>query len=178
MTFDPQPTLTSELSQIRPLQAEDFPALFDIASDPLRWEQYPCSDRYQEAVFRTFFDDALNSGGALIATDVETDAVIGASRYHDYNATKSEVEIGWTFLARTHWGGKYKGEMKRLMLLHAFQFVDSVVFLVGLRQCSFLSRHGESRRRARRDANRRHWVGGGGVSDSERRCGLAKDRAS
>lgn len=42
-----------------------------------------------------------------------------------------KVEIGWTFLARAYWGGVYNGEMKRLMLRHAFRFVDGVVFLVG-----------------------------------------------
>ena len=42
-----------------------------------------------------------------------------------------EIEIGWTFLARSHWGGTYNGEMKQLMLRHAFKFVNSVIFLVG-----------------------------------------------
>jgi RimJ/RimL family protein N-acetyltransferase len=41
------------------------------------------------------------------------------------------VEIGWTFLARSHWGGKYNGQMKELMLRHAFRFVERVVFLIG-----------------------------------------------
>ena len=44
---------------------------------------------------------------------------------------KSEIEIGWTFLARSHWGGVYNQEMKHLMLRHAFKFVKRVIFLVG-----------------------------------------------
>ena len=44
---------------------------------------------------------------------------------------KSEVEVGWTFLARSHWGGAYNGEMKRFMLRHAFHFVNCVIFIVG-----------------------------------------------
>ena len=59
--------------------------------------------------------------------------MIGSSRYFGYDPEKREIEIGWTFLARSHWGGKYNGEMKRLMLGHAFQFVDSVILLVGPR---------------------------------------------
>jgi RimJ/RimL family protein N-acetyltransferase len=43
----------------------------------------------------------------------------------------SEVEIGWTFLARSHWGGEYNGEMKQLMLRHAFRFVKRAAFLIG-----------------------------------------------
>jgi RimJ/RimL family protein N-acetyltransferase len=43
----------------------------------------------------------------------------------------SEIEIGWTFLTRRYWGGRYNWEMKQLMLAHAFKFVETVVFLVG-----------------------------------------------
>jgi N-acetyltransferase len=57
--------------------------------------------------------------------------VIGSSRFHGYNDEESEIEIGWTFLARSHWGGAYNGEMKRLMLGHPFRFVTRVIFLVG-----------------------------------------------
>ena len=57
--------------------------------------------------------------------------VIGSSRFHGYNGEKSEIEIGWTFLARSHWGGVYNAEMKQLMLRRAFRFVNSVIFLVG-----------------------------------------------
>ena len=103
-----------------------------MAADPLIWEQHPAKDRYQEEQFRVFFHEALESGGALVAIDTKDGRVIGSSRFHGYDGDKSEVEIGWTFLARSHWGGRYNGEMKQLMLQHAFRFVDRVVFLVGL----------------------------------------------
>jgi RimJ/RimL family protein N-acetyltransferase len=73
----------------------------------------------------------VESGGALVAIDRATGQVIGSSRYFGYDEAASEVEVGWTFLARSHWGGAYNGEMKRLMLAHAFRFVDNVVFLIG-----------------------------------------------
>jgi RimJ/RimL family protein N-acetyltransferase len=57
--------------------------------------------------------------------------VIGSSRYHGYDAEKREIEIGWTFLAKAYWGGSYNGEIKRLMLDHAFTFLDTVIFFVG-----------------------------------------------
>jgi RimJ/RimL family protein N-acetyltransferase len=131
MTFDPQPNLTGDLLEMRPLRAEDFQALFAVAADPLIWEQHPCKDRHQEEVFKVFFREALESGGALLALDRKDGRVIGSSRFHGYDEGKSEVEIGWTFLARSHWGGAYNREMKRLMLRHAFGFVNSVVFAVG-----------------------------------------------
>ena len=131
MPFDSQPVLRGELLELRPLGAEDFASLYAVASDPLIWEQHPNSDRYKEEVFREFFRGALESGGALVASDLRDGRVVGSSRFHGYDPARSEVEIGWTFLARSHWGGRYNGEMKRLMLGHAFRFVDNVVFLVG-----------------------------------------------
>src|SRR6185369_2533450 len=93
---------------------------------------HPCNDRYQEDVFKTFFREALASGGALLALDRRDGCVIGSSRFHGYDEAKSEVEIGWPFLARSHWGGAYNREMKRLMLRHAFQFLNSVILVVGI----------------------------------------------
>ena len=135
MVFDPQPTLTGELLELRPLRPADWTALFAVASDPLIWEQHPDSDRYKESVFRQFFADALKSGGALVAIDRATGQIIGSSRYHGADATKGLVEIGWTFLARRYWGGKYNGEMKRLMLEYAFKTVDQVMFVIGPNNC-------------------------------------------
>lgn len=133
MAFDLQPTLGGRLLALRPLRAEDWRAMFAAASDPLIWEQHPEPDRYKEDVFRIFFAAALESGGALVALDVKSGEIVGSSRFHGYDEARSEVEIGWSFLARSHWGGPYNGEMKRLMLVHAFQFVQNVVFLTGPR---------------------------------------------
>jgi RimJ/RimL family protein N-acetyltransferase len=85
----------------------------------------------QETVFRKFFADALASGGALVAIDRATGQIIGSSRYHDFDPTTRTIEIGWSFLARRYWGGRYNGEMKRLMLERAFKTVDQVRFVIG-----------------------------------------------
>jgi N-acetyltransferase len=131
MSFDLQPHLKGELIELRPLRREDWNDLYAVASDPLIWEQHPESDRYKEEVFKIFFDGALESGGAFVVIDNKTQQIIGSSRFHGYDPDKSEIEIGWTFLARKYWGGRYNREMKRLMLAHAFKFVDNVVFFVG-----------------------------------------------
>ena len=128
---DLQPTLEGSLVRLRPLRVDDFDALYAVAKDPLIWEQHPQRERYQEETFRAFFREAMDSQGALLALDATTGQAIGSSRYHGYDPARSEVEIGWTFLARSHWGGACNGEMKQLMLRHAFRFVDRVVFLIG-----------------------------------------------
>jgi RimJ/RimL family protein N-acetyltransferase len=129
--IDLQPSLNGALLELRPLRAADFDDLFAVAADPLIWEQHPARDRCEEDQFRAFFREALESGGALVAIDTRDARIIGSSRYHGYDPERSEIEIGWTFLARTHWGGRYNAEMKRLMLRHAFRHVERVVFLVG-----------------------------------------------
>src|SRR5215475_346726 len=131
MSFDLQPHLKGELLELRPLATEDWDELFGIASDPLIWEQHPERDRYKEDVFRRFFQDAMQSGGAFVIIDRKSQKIIGSTRFYGYDPEKSEIEIGWTFLARKYWGGRYNWEMKDLLLAHAFQFVENVVFLVG-----------------------------------------------
>jgi RimJ/RimL family protein N-acetyltransferase len=131
MTFDLQPNLKGELLELRPMTIEHWPELFAVASDRLIWEQHPEPDRYREEVFRTFFTGALESGGAFVIIDRQTQQIIGSTRFYGYDPQKSEIEIGWTFLARKYWGGRYNAEMKRLLLNHAFQFVERIVFFVG-----------------------------------------------
>jgi N-acetyltransferase len=116
--------------ELRPMCSDDWEDLYAVAADPLIWEVHPARDRYKEERFREYFEEGLKSGGALVAVERKTGKIIGATRYYWYGPT--ELEIGWTFLARSHWGGVYNAEMKRLMLDYAFQFVDRVIFLVGI----------------------------------------------
>src|SRR6478736_10107596 len=102
--FDLQPHLVGELIEVRPLAADDWEELFAVASDPLIWEQHPARDRYKEDVFRIFFKEALESGGAFVIIDRKIQRIIGSTRFYGYDPEKAEIEIGWTFLARKYWG--------------------------------------------------------------------------
>ena len=130
--MDRQPVLEGERLLLRPLSADDWEALFAVASDPEIWAIHPQHDRWQEPVFRAYFADALKQGGALVVIDKASGAIIGGSRMQAYDpADGGSVEIGWTFLARSHWGGAFNREMKRLMLGHALKFVERVDFRIG-----------------------------------------------
>jgi N-acetyltransferase len=130
--FDLQPHLTGKLVLARPLERSDFDALYAVARDPLLWEQHFDPERWREERFRVFFEEGLASGGALLVLDAASGDVIGSSRYRWVEDAQGDMEIGWTFLARSHWGGRYNGELKRLMLDHAFKFVDHVTFRVAV----------------------------------------------
>lgn len=130
--LDRQPTLEGERLILRPLRAEDWDALYAVACDPLIWEQHPAHDRWREDVFCAFFADALAQRGALVIIERASGAVIGSSRYQGLDeAGGGSVEIGWTFLARSHWGGETNRELKRLMLAHALESVAECRFVVG-----------------------------------------------
>ncbi|MBV9993744.1 MAG: GNAT family N-acetyltransferase [Caulobacteraceae bacterium] len=131
MTPDLQPTLDGRLVTLRPVLPSDWDEMFAVASDPLIWEVHPERRRYEAAIFRRFFESALESRSAFAILGDNGGRIIGSSRYHRHDPELREIEIGWTFLARPYWGGAYNREVKRLMLEHAFGFVDTVVFWVG-----------------------------------------------
>lgn len=131
MNFNIQPTLTSELIKIIPLTDDDFERLYEVASDPLIWEQHPNKNRYQREVFETFFKGAMESKGAFLVTDEATGKVIGSSRYYDFDAAHNSIAVGYTFIGRNYWGNGYNKALKQLMFDYAFQFVDKVILHIG-----------------------------------------------
>lgn len=130
--LDLQPTLRGDHITLRPLAAPDFDELFAAASDPLIWAQHPDPGRGTREGFPKFFAGALESESCLVAIDTARQSVIGWSRYSNYVPGNS-ITIGYTFLARSHWGGTTNAEMKRLMLGHAFTDVQEVLFTVAER---------------------------------------------
>ncbi|RZL45620.1 MAG: N-acetyltransferase [Pedobacter sp.] len=131
MNFDLQPTLENELIKIAPLKETDFEKLYEVASDPLLWEQHPNKDRYQREVFQNFFKGAMESKGAFLVTAKETGNVIGSSRYYELNEENSSVAVGYTFIGRDYWGKGHNNALKKLMFDYAFQFIDNIILHIG-----------------------------------------------
>jgi RimJ/RimL family protein N-acetyltransferase len=124
-----QPNLRGKRFALRPLVAEDFDALYRVANDPALWALHPEPDRWQRPVFEAFFAKALQDGALVVS---EGDAIVGSSRYYEWDPAASEVAIGYTFLARRLWGGAANAEIKGLMLEHAFRYARRVWFHVGV----------------------------------------------
>ena len=130
--MDRQPVLETQRLLIRPLQEEDRRALFEVASDPMVWEQHPVHDRWRREVFDAFFDECLASGGALAVIRKDKDRIVGHTRFDKFDPDEGGVvEIGWTYLERVCWGKGINSEMKAAMLQHAFASVALVEFRVG-----------------------------------------------
>ena len=126
-----QPRLANDSVSLEPLQEDDFEELYAVASDPLIWKQHPNPDRYKREVFQTYFEGAMASRGAFLIRDARTGRAIGSTRFYDHDPDKREVKIGYTFFARDCWGKNLNPQVKALMLAHAFQYVDNVIFHVG-----------------------------------------------
>ncbi|MCO6497829.1 MAG: GNAT family N-acetyltransferase [Chitinophagaceae bacterium] len=126
-----QPVLEDDIILAEPLKKEDFERLYKVASDPEVWANHPNKNRYKRDVFTTFFEGAMQSGGAFLVTDKQTGEVIGSSRFYDWNPEDKSLLIGYTFFAKDHWGQGFNHRLKRLMLNHAFQFADKVIFHIG-----------------------------------------------
>lgn len=130
MDFDLQPVLKNEWVALRPLKDDDFDKLFELASDPLIWEQHQNKDRYRPKEFTNFFNGSLESKGALIILDSKSNTTIGSSRFKVVDPNTGVVEIGWSFLSRKYWGGFYNREVKKIMINYALRFTEKVVFYV------------------------------------------------
>ncbi len=135
MNFDMQPTLIGEKAHLRPLVAEDWAALFAVAQDKTIWAMHPMHDRWQEPVFRKFFDDALANvppaGGSFAILDHASGDIIGSTRFSGYDPVARDVEIGWSFLTTSHWRTGHNSEIKAMMMRHAFAHVDRIFYTVG-----------------------------------------------
>ena len=131
MNFSIQPTLENDIVSLVPLEKHDFEELFEVASDPKVWEQHPNKERYQREVFQNFFTGALESKGAFLIIDNETEEVLGSTRFYDFNEENKSILIGYTFYGTKSWGKNINASVKKLMLDYIFQFVDTVIFHVG-----------------------------------------------
>lgn len=131
MNFSVQPTLENENVLLIPLEKHDFEELFAVASDPKIWEQHPNKERYQREVFQNFFAGALESKGAFLVIDKETEEVLGSTRFYGFDESEKSILIGYTFYGTRSWGKNINADVKKLMLDYIFQFVDTVIFHVG-----------------------------------------------
>jgi RimJ/RimL family protein N-acetyltransferase len=122
--------LENNLIKLIPLQENHFEGLYNVASDPLIWEQHPIKDRYKEEIFKPFFDIAISSKSSFLILEKNTNEIIGNTRFYEYNQEKSSIAIGFTFIGRKFWGGMYNQSTIRLLIDYAFVNVNSILFHV------------------------------------------------
>ena len=110
----------------------DFDLLYEIASNPVVWEQHPEKDRWKRPVFSAFFQGAMeNDLGCFTIRDKSAGIVIGSTRFYSHDVAGEAVRLGYTFLCPKYWGSGANQEMKEVLLEHAFTIVEDVYFDIG-----------------------------------------------
>ncbi|MGJ1193214.1 MULTISPECIES: GNAT family N-acetyltransferase [Sphingobacterium] len=131
MKFVAPNTLENDKVVLRIIEPADFDTLYQVARDPLIWEQHPNRDRWKEDVFRQFFEGALASKSAYLILDKESGACIGSTRYYGLDEAEKSIFVGYTFYARAYWGAGINPLVKEMMFDFAFNFVDRIYLHVG-----------------------------------------------
>lgn len=127
--MDLQPTLQNDLVLLRPVKKKDHEPLYQVANDPLIWEQHRFK-RYLRNEFNKFFEQILESKGGLVIVDQTNGQVIGSTGFKTINGFPNGLEIGGTFIARNYWGSPVNRTVKKMMIEHALQSTDYIVFHV------------------------------------------------
>ena len=131
MNFTIQPTLENENLRLVPITESDFETLYEVASDPEVWSMHPNKERYKREVFQNFFNGAIDSRGAFLVIDKNSEEVLGSTRFYDYDENDDSILIGYTFYGTKSWGKNINASIKKMMLDYIFQFVNKVIFHVG-----------------------------------------------
>lgn len=131
MTIDIQKPLENNFVSLVPLYEGDFELLYEVACNPKVWEQHPNKDRWKRDVFHTFFQGAMESGGAYRIVEKSGGKTIGSTRFYGHDPEDSSIMIGYTFYGPEYWGKGYNPAVKIMMMDYIFQFVTKVFFHVG-----------------------------------------------
>jgi N-acetyltransferase len=125
--------MLSELAQrlegrrvvLEPLEPRHEDGLWAAAQDPRIWTWMSVLAAASRESFHEWFEEALAARRSaeavpLATLDAGTGAPIGSTRYLAIRPEHRVVEIGWTWVAPSHWSSGANVEAKYLMLRHAF----------------------------------------------------------
>ncbi len=125
--------------RLEPLKTGHAQDLGQAASDGELWELWFTSVP-SPAETGTYIADALKNqeAGAMLpwaVRDLETDTIVGSTRYHDIIPAADRVEIGYTWYGKSRQRSHINTACKLLLLTHAFEDLGCKV--VGLRTDNF-----------------------------------------
>ncbi|MGH3145627.1 MAG: GNAT family N-acetyltransferase, partial [Rubrobacter sp.] len=121
--------LEGGIVRLEPLAPRHEDGLFEAAGEGGIWRWMPNDASESRETFHGWFEDALARSGAgteaaFATLDARTGEPVGSTRYLALRPEHRGLEIGWTWLAASHWGTGANVEAKLLMLEHAFEHLD------------------------------------------------------
>lgn len=120
--------LKGEHVYLEPLNESHVETLRQLARDGRIWEftkTLIVNDTYDEQ-FDKYIAAAFNPNAFLmqrsfVMRDVQTDAVMGMTRYYKIEPEHKRLSIGWTWYIPEYWGKVHNKECKLLLLQYAFE---------------------------------------------------------
>jgi len=118
-------TLQGSAVKLRPLQLSDAAELLEVMDEEI-WQWLPTELPRSRAEAESWVADALarqEQGLDLpfVIIDAGSGRAIGSTRLLDISPRYRHAEIGWSWLARSHWRTAANTEAKYLLLRHAFE---------------------------------------------------------
>jgi len=122
-------TLEGDHVRLEPLSLEHLDALWAVAADPELWKFTTVNIRNRDEM-RAYIEEALqlSAAGTVIAfatRDKKSNSIVVSTRLADIQTHHRTMEIGWTWIARSHQRTALNTEAKYLMLRHAFEQMDA-----------------------------------------------------
>jgi RimJ/RimL family protein N-acetyltransferase len=132
-------TLEGHGVRLEPMAPAHAAALRDASADGRLWELWyttvPEPTKVDEYVAAALAGQAAGHMLPWVVRALDTDTIVGTTRYHDIVAAIDRVEIGYTWYAQSRQRSHVNTACKRLLFAHAFETLGCRV--VGLRTDNF-----------------------------------------
>ena len=118
-------SLTGTSVRLEPLTIDHVPALARVGLDAELWRWQPkalcTADHMHEYVQAALDQQRAGDGLPFVIIDPASGQVVGSTRYFDIALQHRRLEIGATWIARSHQRTALNTEAKLLLLTHAFE---------------------------------------------------------
>ena len=122
-------TLSHPVVRLEPLTTAHAPALARVGLDPDLWRWIPTplnnADDVHAYVATALAEQARGVSLPFAIVDAATHEVVGSTRFGNIDVANRRLEIGWTWLARSHQRTRANTAAKRLLLGHAFDTLSA-----------------------------------------------------
>ena len=125
-----QPTLTGASVELRPLQPEHAPALFEAAADGELWNLtltvVPGPQTMAAYLATALEGRAAGSMMPFVIVQLNSGRIVGSTRFWKIDRANRKLEIGHTWLSASVQRSPVNTEAKYLLLRHAFETMHCV----------------------------------------------------
>lgn len=113
---------------LQPLAREHVPTLSQLTRDVRLWEftktlliDDTFDEQFEKYIALAFDPANMGEQYSFVICEVDTDRIIGMSRYYKFDPAQKRLSIGYTWYVPEVWGRVHNKECKLLLLQYAFE---------------------------------------------------------